>query len=203
MKYRSICIAGVDGTGKSTTIDLIRQQMGEENICVQYMGARKWETKNALKYIGDEASPKGLKFKLVVMGAYSRIYEMYHRIYKHNGSGKIVVFDRYANEQALFRRAGSKGMYGRVMSFIYSIFLLWLFPKPDITFYLKCSIDASISRKSDINTKEEIEGLKRNKRLLDKYYENRKNVYILDTSKESQQIIAQRIIEIVNKTFKL
>ena len=203
MKFKSICVVGVDGTGKSSTIDLIKTLMGEDVICVQYMGARLWETQMAQDYIGASNHPKCSKLKYVFMSTFSHIYEMYYRVYKHRKINKIVLFDRYAYEQALFRRANSKGVYGKVMSFIYSFFLLWLFPKPDLTFYLKCPLDISIKRKTDINSKEEIEGLKRNKRLLDKYYENRKNVYVLDTSKESQQLITRHIVEIVNKTFNI
>ena len=203
MRYNSICVAGVDGTGKSSTIDMLKEQLGEDCVCVQYMGARLWETSVAQKYIGASVLPKCNKIKMEVMRIYALIYEMYYRVYKHRKTDKIVVFDRYASEQSIFREANSKGIFGKTASFFYTFFLLWLFPKPDLTFYLECPIEVSISRKTDINSKEEIEGLKRNKKLLDDFYENRHKVIVFDTSKDGQQLITQKIIGIIRDKFRL
>lgn len=203
MKHKFICVTGVDGTGKSSTIDLLKDIIGEDQVCVQYMGARLWETPVAQKYIGASILPKCNKVKLEVMRIFALIYEMYYRINKHRKSNKIIIFDRYASEQAIFRKANAKGIYGKTSSLFYTFFLYKIFPKPNYTFYLECPIEVSINRKSDINTKEEIAGLKRNKELLDNYYKNRRDVIVVDTSKGSQEEIADKILNIINEKLKL
>jgi len=197
MNYRSICIAGVDGTGKSSTIDKLVERLGKDNVCVQYMGSRLWETEIAKKYLSDDP-PSGLKKPLwIVMRVYAQIKEMYHRIRKYNNTTKLVIFDRYAYEKAVLDRSFASNLIQRIVAIVDKIFLEWFFPAPDFTFYLTCPLEISISRKSDINTNEEIIGLRINKNSLDKYYGNRRNVMVLDTSTNTQEMIVAKIMKLV------
>lgn len=201
MKYKSICIAGVDGTGKSSTIDMIVDRLGKENVSIQYMGSRLWETSKAKKYLENEP-PSGLKKPFwIFMRVYAQIKEMYHRVRKHNNTSKLVVFDRYAYEKAVFDRTFASNTIQWMVAVVDMIFLEWFFPAPDYTFYLTCPLEVSISRKLDINTEEDINGLRINKDSLDNYYKNKKNVLVLDTSINTQEMIVSKILEMV--TIKL
>lgn len=182
MNYKSISIVGVDGAGKSSIIEKLGQTLGEEKVCVQYMGARLWETSFAKKYHENKSKHTIISPLLVIV---SFIYEMFHRVNKYKGCGKLVVFDRYVDEQILLRK-GKAGFKKELQYFIFKLFLGVVFHKPNLYFYLTCPIEVSVSRKNDITTEKEIEGLKSNKTMLDGYYLHHINTTVIDTSKYSQ-----------------
>ena len=190
MKYKSICIAGIDGTGKSSAVENLRKRIGENKAVVQYMGAKQWESRLGVKYFIED-SFKG-PFR-PIMWVVSYIYEMYHRYYKYKGTDKIVIFDRYAYEHTIIRDDVGGGMKGKLFSFIYKCAFLWLFPRPVKTFYLVCPLELSLSRKSDIITKEEIANLNRNKKILDNFYKDRRGVVVIDTAKENKEEVVSHI----------
>ncbi len=190
MKYRTICVAGVDGTGKSSTIEGLSEILGKDNSVIQYMGFRMWETEIAKRSIVEH------KYKYPFapfMFLFSLIHEMYYRVHKHRNSGKIVIYDRYVYEHVLFRKRIVKSLTGWISYFILKISFMYLFPKPDITFYLICPLDISFKRKNDINTEKEKEGLRQAKKILDDFYMNRKGVVVIDTSKQNQENVISAI----------
>lgn len=191
MNFKSICIAGVDGTGKSSTVKNLCKIIGKEKSVVQYMGARQWESRLGIKYFVEDYYSGPFK---PIMWVVSYIYEMYYRYYKHKGEGKIVIFDRYAFEHAVFRSDVENGFKGKLYSFIFKLAFLWFYPKPNKTFYLICPLEVSLSRKSDITTKQEIASLERNKRILDDFYQRRKGVVVIDTTKENEESVISHIM---------
>lgn len=192
MKYKSICIVGVDGTGKSSTIEKLQNLLGEDNVTVQYMGARLWETNLAKRNVEVQVHSFPLR---AIMYTYSYVYEMYHRVFKHNKSSNIVVFDRYAYEHVYLRENEDNGFINRITNAIFRFFLIDIFPKPNLTFYLFCPIEISISRKGDIESNDEKEALIRNKRCLDNCYLHKKGVRVIDTSIHTQDVVLNRIME--------
>lgn len=192
MKIKSTCIVGVDGTGKSSTIEQLKERLGEENVVVQYMGARMWETKLAQKYIGTEGR-ENLFRSIMIVTAFPM--EMFHRVYKHRGTNKIVIFDRYVYEQIVVRKAKGGGLFNKIVTSIYSILFNRVMYKPGLTAYLKCPIETSLARKNDIQTREELDNLKRNKCVLDKYYTECKGTIVIDTSETSQNDVVNTILK--------
>ena len=198
MKY-SICIVGVDGTGKSTMVAKLHKALGEAGSCVQYMGGRLWETNIAKKYRSGNL-PHGIKNS--IMCRLSLLYEMYHRVKKHRHCNKIIIFDRYVDEQILLREQKTHNIYDKFFVYIYKLFLRKLFYQPDITFYLTCPLHTSIERKDDITSEETIERLNQNKKLLDAYYKSKPNVIIIDTADKSLEHTFQEILRNIPQEFR-
>mgnify|MGYP001025873205 CR=1 FL=1 len=171
IKYNSICVCGVDGTGKSTIVKMIADMFENETSVVQYMGQKNWETRIA-KFIAENP----LKVIRIVRPI-AVIVEYYYRVYKHNGLKKIVIFDRYVDE-LMISLIDAKGWKRRIVAKMYKFFLGNKFYHPTITFYLTCDIEISLSRKDDIKSNDQIESLKKIKRKLDEYYINKETVVI-------------------------
>ncbi len=196
MNYRTICIAGVDGTGKSSTIDEVVRRIGKDKAFIQYMGAKLWETEVARNSIERH---KYFFPVSTVMFVYAYIYEMFYRINKHKKSGKIIVYDRYVYEHALLRSSVGTGYSGKIINSILSFAFLKCFPKPDITFYLCCPLEVSLSRKTDINTQQELDNLQRSKNILDDYYKGKNSVIVIDTSHTQQNEVVDIIMNTIQE----
>ncbi len=178
IKYNSICVVGVDGTGKSTIVKMIADMFGNEAAVVQYMGQKNWETGIA-KFFAEHP----LKVIRIVRPI-AIIVEYYYRVYKHNGSKKIVIFDRYVDEVMISLRDEVE-LKKRIAARIYKFFLGNRFYHPTITFYLTCDVEISLSRKDDINSYEQIEVLKKMKGKLDEYY--KKKIIVINTGLNSTE----------------
>lgn len=200
MSFKSICIVGVDGTGKSSTINCLAEKLSQDDSCIQYMGARLWETKLFKKY--NEKLPTKNPF-IVLIHTLAYIREMYHRYYKHKKDKNVVIFDRYAYEHALLREATDSGIKGKVLAFVYRMAFVWLYPKPGITVYLICPVETSLSRKSDISTKEQVDAFKNGKEILDDYYLNQKKVLVIDTSINQQGQVVDLILQDVRSKWSI
>ena len=191
-KVNSICVVGIDGTGKSTVVKLMYEMFGKDNSIVQYMGYKNWETKIAKRCL--DSSNKASKLARHI----SIIIEFYYRIYKHRNTRKIIIFDRYVDERILALKS-DETWKKKIIKEIYIFFLKKIFYQPTITFYLTCDLEISVHRKDDINTQAEIKCLTESKERLDKYYINKENVMVIDTShnsiEDTLQIIKERLRE--------
>lgn len=187
----AVCFVGVDGTGKSTLIKKICKEIGDENCDVQYMGLYNWETSFA-KWCMKDGKRRILK---KVLTPISLITEFWHRYYKHYSSNKIVLFDRYTYEQLIRTANSNKKLIKYIVSFLYYIFLVKVYPKPSLIIYLHCSIQTSIARKDDIDTEDEIDKLKRNKALYDQHFLNHRNVFSVNTGNNDIDEIVKLIID--------
>lgn len=196
MKYKTICIVGVDGTGKSSTIESVVRTIGEDKACVQYMGAKQWETEVAQKSFVQRKYHFPFS---TFMFLYAYIHEMYYRVNKHRKTGKIIVYDRYVYEHVLFREALARSIKEKVFNRILHFAFINCFPKPDKTFYLCCPLEVSLSRKDDMTTPLEIESLKRNKNILDDFYKGKTGVVVIDTSIIKQEDVIKTIIKEIEK----
>lgn len=187
--YNSICIVGVDGTGKSTIVKMITEMFRNETSVVQYMGQKNWETGIAKAFA---EHPRKI---LRVIRPIAIIVEYYHRVYKHEGSHKIVIFDRYVDE-AMIVLKDETDWKRKMIAYVYKFFLGNRFYRPTVTFYLTCDIDVSLQRKDDINSEEQVKALIGVKKKLDEYYMNQANVVIntgLNSIGETRKIIRQRL----------
>ncbi len=179
---KSVCIAGVDGTGKTTIVNLLYDKIGHERSVVQYMGMKEWETEILKRLHSEETKPTtklGFVFERLLV-----IHELYHRVLKHRKSGKIIIFDRYSYEQCLiFKRDWDKHRLRTIFYYpIFKLFLGLLFPKPTVEVYLHCNEKVSLKRKDDIVTDEQIGSLRRSKIVMDRFYLNKNKVVSIDTS---------------------
>lgn len=79
MQLLSVCITGVDGTGKSTVVRRLHDLLGNEKSVVQYMGMKSWETKAGEKYLQREIHT----YKDKIAYIYAQIRELRHRVYNN------------------------------------------------------------------------------------------------------------------------
>lgn len=187
-----ISIMGVDGCGKSSTIQMLQDYY--KNSYVQYMGFRKncWESDIAkeTKNIHQLYKTQGLVAKIfhfhIVRFFYAMVFEGYYRYLKAVRSGAdFVFFDRYYWE--IYYATNKK-----LSKIIYYIFLKLLYPKPEVQVYLHCPIEESLRRKDDID---DVEDFIKTKKKWDHIYMNKKDVLTLDTSKLSLEEVCGAIIE--------
>ena len=87
------------------------------------------------------------------------------------------------------------GWKGKIIAYIFYIFLFRFFPKPDITFYLMCPLEESIRRKTDIKNVSQIDALKNDKKILDDLYRGKKNVIEIDTGVNDKVVVLRTIID--------
>lgn len=178
MKFKSISFTGVDGAGKSTIIALLENYIGKQNVIIQYMGSRCYESKIAVKYIENNKSNSIL---MDVLKIFVFIYEMYYRVWKLRNTSKLIIFDRYVDEKYISLKK-NHNIGAKFLLYFYYVFFGILFHKPDVTFYLTCPVEFSLKRKDDIVSDKDKDKLLKNKRLMDNYYINRKNTITIDTS---------------------
>lgn len=195
MNYKSVCIVGVDGTGKTSTVEMLSSSLGAERTVVQYMGARQWETPMAKKYVENNSAHGMLN---TIRWLYAYIHEMYYRANKYRNEKKLVIFDRYAYEHVVSREQLDLGWKGNLVLAILRFFLVEMFPKPNLTFYLICPIDISIKRKADITSQDEVDALKNDKRILDSLYIGKQDVEVIDTNINSQSEVLEIMKRIID-----
>lgn len=180
----SFAVIGVDGTGKSSTIEALKDYYGND-VFVQYMGFRSYITKIAKKWSTNKAPKVNLPGVNLIMQQVSCYYEMLCRYYLAKRSGrKLVLFDRYAWETY------DNARNGYVKLFSWTLFKL-LFPKPYRIVYLYCPTDVSLSRKDDID---DAEGFMKMKERIDSKYMKNRSALILDTSVDSKETVIDKVI---------
>lgn len=188
MDVQSICVIGVDGTGKSSIVEMLVSSLGEEKCVSQYMGMKLWETKLAKRFFAEEK--RNVFYKL--FRVYVVIHELRYRVYKHRAEKRIIVFDRYADEQILYKKR-NQNRKNRMISLIYKFFLKDHFYQPTLVVYLFCDFACSLARKDDITSEEDISRLEQTKRLLDEYYKENAAL-VIDTTDIGIDEVYHRII---------
>lgn len=194
INLKSIAVLGVDGTGKSTIVKAIYEYFGSDKALVQYMGLKEWETWPArICTTMPWAKVFGRFVRLAVL------YELKRRVYKHNHRKKIVIFDRYVDEQVLQFCKTKQNLFGKIMEGLFKRVFWKSFYRPTMSFYMTCNLEVSIARKDDINSSQEIDRLKINKTLMDSFYKKRNDVITIDTTSmpidETLNIIFKKIEE--------
>lgn len=189
IKYRQVKIAviGVDGTGKSSLLKMVKEKYSEK-VCIVYMGFKDVNNPRALNLLREKKLAwfpgiEGIRYYL----GYS--YEMKSRIKRGlKSKKKIIVYDRYSWE------GYDNADFGYRKLFAYIFFKL-IIPKPNLIIYLYCPIKISLLRKNDIPNIKEF-GLM--KKRFDNIYK-KKSTCCIDTSISSREEVLDKMIELVIK----
>ena len=177
----SIALIGVDGTGKSTSIEAINDYFNDRSV-IQYMGFKQFQTKIAQKWYSNEKRIPVISF---IADCIILPLEMRKRIWKaYSQKKRIVLFDRYPWE--IYDNS-----HGLARYINYVLFKL-CFRKPDGLVYLHCPVDISLLRKCDI---EDIELFRGMKKRFDKQYLNYPGALVLDSSVLDKDEVKEKTIE--------
>ena len=135
---RLIAVEGLDGSGKSTQIHLIKRWLELDGYKVAFT---EWNSSDLVR----EATRKGKKRKLLTPTTFSLIHctdfaDRYERqILPLMSAGFIVLADRYM--YTAFARDGVRGCDPMWLRKLYSFVR-----PPDITFFFKVPIDTAVNR---------------------------------------------------------
>lgn len=182
-KTITVSLIGVDGVGKSTSVDALKCYYGDK-VITQYMGFKLFQTGIAKKWY---ASNRRIPIIGFIADCIILPYEMRRRYVSALSQSKgIVLFDRYPWEIY----DNSKGI-ARCVNYI--LFKL-LFKRPDGVIYLHCSVETSLSRKSDI---EDVESFRIMKRCFDNQYMKYPGALVVDTDINDINTVKNKTIEYV------
>ena len=184
-KQTAVALIGVDGTGKSTLLDSLKEYYGDRAF-VQYMGFRSYVSENAGKW-ADRSAPRSRIPGVNLFRSWGAFYkDMKIRYDAAVKSGRpLVLFDRYPWE------AFDNAKNAPVKAVTWVCFRL-LFPRPDHVIYLTCPAEESLARKSDISDQAKFVQMKNR---FDRKYGNRKNTLVLDTSQLPREEVTARAAE--------
>ena len=172
-----ISFMGVDGSGKSTLIDLITKKFKNKYKNIKYIHLRPYlflTDKSVTNANPHQKKPRSKFISLLHILTWLIIYQIFFlvRLRKKN---QLIIFDRYAHDLQI-----DKIRYRFSLSDKLTKFILSLFPEPHLWIVLKAPIKLIEKRKKELSIKE----LKRQMKLYINFSKNRKNSLLLNTSKK-------------------
>lgn len=192
---KSICVVGMDGTGKSTLVKKLHQWLGEKESVIQYMGMKNWETGLA-KYYFTNLEEK--KYFVVIGTCFSIVYELYRRVLKYRNSKKTIIFDRYIDERIISLHKARKP-WKRFLLKCFFRFAFLFFHRPSIMIYLTCDARTSFDRKDDINSQEVKQSFLESKKDMDEFYLSKPGVFVFNTNDMKADEVFEEVRHIVIK----
>lgn len=181
----TICFVGIDGSGKSTTVENL-QKILPNFIHLQYMGFKDYQT-NSCKKITAIKNKNAIQKILEILYIY---FDMVYRYVSVRFKTGIVVYDRYVWE-AYYNNV-------KIRKVIYFILYKILFPKPKLIIYLHCPSKISLQRKNDI---EDVELFMKMKKKTDEIYLNMNKVIDFNSYELTQEEILEKVCEVINNKF--
>ena len=174
---RTIAIVGIDGSGKSTTIESLQKTIPDK-LRIQYMGNKDFKSKLAKTYT--YKNHKLIALPITYLAMWSRIISGLTK-------PQITIFDRYSWETYYLASRPAKPL------FFFPYFFLP--PKPKLVYYLHCPLETSLARKDDIDDKQQFALMKQK---TDTFYKNRRNIVSFDTATIPTAKIVDRILNDLN-----
>jgi thymidylate kinase len=171
-----ISFMGVDGSGKSTLIDLITKKFKNKYKNIKYIHLRPYLflTDKSVTNANPHQKKSRSKFiSLLQILTWLIIYQIFF-FFKLRKKNQLIIFDRYAHDLQI-----DKIRYRFSLSDKLTKSILSLFPEPHLWIVLKAPIKLIEKRKKELPIKE----LKRQMKLYVNFSYNRKNTLLLNTSK--------------------
>ena len=177
-----IIVEGIDGSGKSTQLQLLRKWLENKGFHVFFT---EWNSSALVR----EATKQGKKRKTLTPTTFSLLHatdfasRLYHDILPPLKAGMLVLADRYA--YTAFARDSVRGVSPSWVRKVYNFSV-----RPDMAFYFRVPIEMSISR------------LLSGTRGQLKYYEAGMDMGLSQDTVESFRIFQSRIIQEYEKMVK-
>ena len=195
--HRSIVISfmGVDGSGKSTLIELLRKKLKNKFKKIKYVHLRPYLI--LLDKSTVQANPHKTKKTWPILLNFIRIlywliiYRLFFYLFA-NKPRQLIIFDRYADDLMIDPIRYKFNLPNRITKFI-----LNFFPNPSLWIVLNAPIKVLEKRKKELPTKE----LKRQIRTYLNFAKQRKNSIVVNTNNSVQSslsLIIKKLIALTN-----
>ena len=179
-----VSFMGVDGSGKSTLIELLRKKLKNKFIKIKYIHLRPYiilldkSTVQSNPHNSKATWPIWLNFIRVLY--WLIIYRFFFYLFT-NDSKQLIIFDRYAHDLIIDPIRYKFNLPNRITKFI-----LNLFPNPSLWIILNAPIKVLEKRKKELPTKE----LKKQIRSYLNFAKRRKNSIVVNTNQSTQSSLS-------------
>jgi len=192
--HRSIVISfmGVDGSGKSTLIELLRKKLKNKFKKIKYVHLRPYLI--LLDKSTIQANPHKTKKTWPILLNFIRIlywliiYRLFFYLFA-NKPRQLIIFDRYADDLMIDPIRYKFNLPNKITKFI-----LNFFPNPSLWIVLNAPIKELEKRKKELPTKE----LKKQIRIYLNFAKQRKNSIVVNTNNSVQSCLSL-IIKKINR----
>ena len=179
-----VSFMGVDGSGKSTLIELLRKKLKKRFTKIKYIHLRPYLI--LLDKSTVQSNPHNSKANWPMLLNFVRIlyWLIIYRIFFYlftNKSRQLIIFDRYAHDLMF-----DPIRYKFNLPISITKFILNLFPSPSLWIVLNASINVLEKRKKELPTRE----LKKQIRSYLNFAKQKKNSIVVNTNNSIQSSLS-------------
>lgn len=191
-----IVFQGVDGSGKSSSIEFLKNNNCIKNYGVRtiYFGNNKYWIPFLSQILKFNNKPKILVWIVYVLTSFDRRMRVLKVIFLKR-FGFIILGDRYFFDDVIGYRKG-KHTESKIKNFFKNLIRIRKFYNPDLIIFMDVSSSVGYKRKQDYPYEIMIENVKSYRDFF--YRKHLKNLTIIDCDRE-EKIVKQEILNIVNK----